>query len=246
MLIVAAMPFYHELDLLELKLNVMSPYVDRFVICEAKLTYSGLPKPLYFADNKERFKQFNIVHCVAQLPALCDSPWRREEAQLAYGGKVALMLKPDILMWTDTDEAVSESAVKEFVASNHQYAALEMEWCEYYFNRVRPEKWPFRCITRGKQAIFRSPMSEPLIRNAGWHFSYCMNREMLLAKTRATSHAVEDGAAMFRRAIEAGEKPDLCRTEAYPIEKLPSWLVKNRERYREFFAEDEKQVLTSH
>jgi beta-1,4-mannosyl-glycoprotein beta-1,4-N-acetylglucosaminyltransferase len=44
-----------ELDLLELRLNILDPVMDKFVIVESTVEFSGKPKPLYFADYKERF-----------------------------------------------------------------------------------------------------------------------------------------------------------------------------------------------
>ena len=50
--------FFNELDLLEIRLNVLNDYVDYFVISEASVTHSGLPKPYYFEENKIRFSKF--------------------------------------------------------------------------------------------------------------------------------------------------------------------------------------------
>jgi hypothetical protein len=61
-----AFTFFNELDLLEIRLNILDPYVDYFVLLEAAKTYSGDPKPLYYAENKERFAKWNkkILHYV--------------------------------------------------------------------------------------------------------------------------------------------------------------------------------------
>ncbi len=58
--------FFNELDLLEIRLNILDKHVDYFVIVEATETFSGLPKPLYFEENKERFRrwQHKIIHYV--------------------------------------------------------------------------------------------------------------------------------------------------------------------------------------
>lgn len=58
--------FYNELDLLELRMNILSDVVDYFVINEATITFTGKKKPLYFAENKERFKKWEdkIIHHV--------------------------------------------------------------------------------------------------------------------------------------------------------------------------------------
>ena len=49
--------FNNELDMLDIRLNVLSPYVDYFVIVEATETFSGVEKPLYFFNNKHLFNK---------------------------------------------------------------------------------------------------------------------------------------------------------------------------------------------
>ncbi len=60
--------FFNELELLEIRLAMLAPYVDTFVIIECAETFSGKPKPLYYQKNKERFKQYEskIRHYVVQ------------------------------------------------------------------------------------------------------------------------------------------------------------------------------------
>jgi beta-1,4-mannosyl-glycoprotein beta-1,4-N-acetylglucosaminyltransferase len=62
--------FYNELDLLELRLEMLDPYVDQFVLVECVETFSGKQKPLYFQDNKERFSKYlhKIHHHVTYDP----------------------------------------------------------------------------------------------------------------------------------------------------------------------------------
>lgn len=50
--------FFNELDLLEIRLNILNDQVDYFVIVECAETFSGQPKPLIFAEHRDRFKQF--------------------------------------------------------------------------------------------------------------------------------------------------------------------------------------------
>lgn len=58
--------FFNELDILKIRLEVMNPIVDKFVISEATETFSGLKKPLYYEENKELFSEFQdkIIHVV--------------------------------------------------------------------------------------------------------------------------------------------------------------------------------------
>jgi hypothetical protein len=63
--------FFNELDLLEIRLNILGPYVDYFVIVEAPVTFSGDKKPLYYQENKERYKQWHhkiIYYVVENIP----------------------------------------------------------------------------------------------------------------------------------------------------------------------------------
>ena len=39
--------FFNELDILLLRMKVMNDVVDKFVISESTVTFSGMPKPLY-------------------------------------------------------------------------------------------------------------------------------------------------------------------------------------------------------
>jgi len=60
--------FFNELDLLEIRLNILSDVVDYFVITESPFTVSGNEKPLYYLENKDRFSKWNdkIVHYVTE------------------------------------------------------------------------------------------------------------------------------------------------------------------------------------
>lgn len=47
-----------ELDLLEIRLHELSGVVDRFFIVESNATFTGLAKETYFANNRDRFAEF--------------------------------------------------------------------------------------------------------------------------------------------------------------------------------------------
>jgi beta-1,4-mannosyl-glycoprotein beta-1,4-N-acetylglucosaminyltransferase len=60
--------FFNELELLELRLNVLNDVVDYFVLTESPFTISGKEKPLYYLENKDKFSKFNdkIIHNVTE------------------------------------------------------------------------------------------------------------------------------------------------------------------------------------
>ena len=62
--------FYNELDLLELRLEMLNDYVDKFVLIECVQTFSRKPKELYFEKNKNRFEKYKdkIIHHITYDP----------------------------------------------------------------------------------------------------------------------------------------------------------------------------------
>tara|TARA_B110000971_G_scaffold160311_1_gene163833 strand:- start:4927 stop:5823 length:897 start_codon:yes stop_codon:yes gene_type:complete len=64
--------FYNELDLLEIRLQLLYPYVDYFIISECNETFSGKRKEFIFQKNKERFKKYQdkiIYQQLDQVPS---------------------------------------------------------------------------------------------------------------------------------------------------------------------------------
>ena len=74
-MIVCAMPFLNELDLIEIKFRELAGVVDLFVIVESPLTFTGLPKPLVFAENKARFAEWSTHHVVVNHTRDYSSAW---------------------------------------------------------------------------------------------------------------------------------------------------------------------------
>lgn len=50
--------FFNELDILDLRLNILNDYVDYFVIVESDVSHSGEKKPFNFEINKSRYDKF--------------------------------------------------------------------------------------------------------------------------------------------------------------------------------------------
>jgi beta-1,4-mannosyl-glycoprotein beta-1,4-N-acetylglucosaminyltransferase len=62
--------FFNELEILDIRLNILNDHVDYFVLVESTLTHSGLPKELLYEKNKHLFKKFEhkIIHYVIDTP----------------------------------------------------------------------------------------------------------------------------------------------------------------------------------
>ncbi len=109
--------FFNELDILKIRLHVLSPVVDRFVISEATETFSGLEKPLYYEENKAMFAEFEdkIIHVVVE-----DTPQGgTHERDTFQKNAVTRGLKDctddDVIIFSDLDEIPNPDKIREIL-----------------------------------------------------------------------------------------------------------------------------------
>jgi len=110
--------FFNELDLLEIRLHELNSVVDKFVLVESPTTYSCKKKPLYFAENRKRFKPFlkKIIHIVAtDMPRIkhargrfSQETYQRNTIQLGWNN----CSLSDIILISDVDEIVKGDVLK--------------------------------------------------------------------------------------------------------------------------------------
>lgn len=107
--------FFNELDLLDIRLNILNDYVDYFVLVEGTKTFTGIDKPLYYSENKDRFEQFNhkIVHIVVD-----DMPDSFGELSLRNGDALDAAIRHDCLTTTNVPRG-QVHWLREFYQKEH-------------------------------------------------------------------------------------------------------------------------------
>lgn len=172
--------FYNELDVLELRLELLAPRVERFVLVESELTHSGHPKPLYFENNKQRFTKWldKITHVVikADETPTDEDPWVREKFQR----ECILRGLEDVpneatVMISDVDEIPDMTIFQR----THPVNSVHMWMFEYSFDYLfTGEPWFGTVVTncelvkRMGPNYFRSNRWKfPPVAHAGWHLS---------------------------------------------------------------------------
>lgn len=243
-MIVTAQPFFNELDLLEIKCRELEGVVDAHIIVESRLTFTGIPKPLHFADNKDRFRGLPIVHVVVDLPPVMPSAWHREHIVHKEILAAVRAFDPQIVIWGDVDEVPRRDVVERFLASGLRTVTLDLDRILFYFDRYDPSDRPTASrmgyFERGRDHQPWRGEKYPEIPTAGWHFQYFPfgRKEHLIDKLLATSHAIEDDDVSIwstRRQVREGKLPGLERTVPYPLESLPPFIVQNRDRWPHSF-----------
>ncbi len=241
---ILASPFFNELDLLEIKCRELAGVVDLFVVVEAPVTYTNIPKPLHFAENNRRFAEFPIYPVTINEFPPTNNPWDREWFTQKTILETMRKLNPKISIWCDMDEIPRADTVERFKAMKVPTAHVDMECFVHYFDRMDPScrattakinYWNPACDWQP----WRGETHHPVIQNAGWHFQYLMfgGKRHLLDKLAATCHAIEEVNEGMRHRVEKDVFTDLARTVAYPLDRLPKCVVDQRERFAAQFMQ---------
>jgi beta-1,4-mannosyl-glycoprotein beta-1,4-N-acetylglucosaminyltransferase len=226
--------FYNEIEMLKYRLNLLYNVVDYFVIVEARQTFVGTSKTLYFDENKHLFEQFSdkIIHIVVDLPFTKDTinvlkgdQWTNEKYQrncIAEGLKQIdhELSLDDVIIIADLDEIPDPSTLKKIKSGqihvNDGIGRLEQDFYYYNLNSKRNEKW-YHCkiLTVKKYKELRLTCEEirfqncATIVNGGWHLSYFGNTSFIKNKLENFAHQ-EYNSVKYTDTNEIQKKIDTC------------------------------------
>lgn len=235
--------FFNELDLLELRLNILDPFVDKFILTESPQTFSGKPKPLYYQENQERFKPWakKIIHNVVSEYET-DNPFRRAYVQKEDARKY--LKDKDTVYFGDLDEIWQPST---------EYGKLrQYNYC-YFLNQRSSEDWYGTVVGRWKDMKEHGlnwhrkfDTREPEFR--GWHFTNMGGPEQVLKKMESYDHVndaepckpyikerIRDGIDYLGRAADYQGKPF---TFWYDESDWPKYLKDHRGDYGHLLRRD--------
>lgn len=139
--------FFNELDLLEIRLNVLKDVVDKFVLVEADRTFTNRPKRLFFEENKSRFAEFSdrIIHVKVTDHPPFKTAWHYESHQRNAIARGLIGAMPnDVVLVSDVDEIPNPEAVRRY-AGTHGMVTFQQAYYAYYLNfrNVRRRRWRF-------------------------------------------------------------------------------------------------------
>lgn len=231
-MIIDCFTFYNELDVLDIRLAELYPVVDSFVLVEATHTHKGEEKPLYYAQNRQRFAPYNdkIRHIVVgDLPGGPSQAaiWRREIGQRQAIAR-ALVGEPDdaLVLISDLDEIPRRECVAHLRGRVPDDMVITFDQTLYYYNvntQCTSLRWNgtrathlsnVRALTPDgvrwetlKQRSNEYPR-HARFPNSGWHLSYFGDVAHIQKKMRAFLHQelVSDEAfdadTIARRMVE--------------------------------------------
>jgi len=214
--------YYDEDMLLELRLDVLSDHVDRFVVVESTHTFTGKKKTLNFDINRFEKWANKIIYVVFDEPPHHDA-WeneRRTRNHLMAG--LTQAQDDDIIIISDVDEIINPAALQRF-NKRALCNVLHLNFYNYQFNLqvFNADGSPRKCTLpkmttlktlrhffNGKPEDFRNVKRSPIrqrwfkwnylkyrthiITDAGWHFSWLMRPERIAEKMSSISHTEYD------------------------------------------------------
>jgi beta-1,4-mannosyl-glycoprotein beta-1,4-N-acetylglucosaminyltransferase len=193
-----------ELDLLEIRLNELDSVVDNFFIIESNTTFTGLPKPTYFADNKDRFAKFahKIVYTFIPGYPLTDgqTAWAVEASTRdAMTSSLKSHIREHssdtttLILMSDIDEIPASHTISllkacDFGKSVHLQLRNYLYSFEWY---IGPSSWRASVHSFNGETYYRhSKSSEYALADSGWHCSFCFRTiPEYVAKMRGYSHS---------------------------------------------------------
>jgi len=186
-------------EIMKLRLEYLSPYVDIFYIVEQRYTHQGQRKETLFVDScKDWFKSYKVCILVDESEPSTD-PWVKENRHRNYVIPWLMAEQgPWICTVCDCDEIPDTTAVEKekqniYQACNTSPVYLYQEMFYYNFQwRMGQWKHPFiindsQLQKTTLQKLRNGHKDGPLLR-CGWHFSYFMSAEEIQRKIQSFAH----------------------------------------------------------
>ena len=215
MKIIDCFMYFDEDLILEIRLNTLNNFVDKFILCEATKDHAGNERALRF--NKDHFPNFKdkieyiVVNDMPSKVKSLKKNWHeshvRDQFQRnALQRGIAKYEPDDLVMISDIDEIPDPQKIKEFDTKN-KYACFLQKNFQSKINllNVTDEHWVgtkicqkkylkspqwLRNIKIKKQPFWKifSDKQPQLIKNGGWHFSFLKSPESIKRKINSFAH----------------------------------------------------------
>ncbi len=245
---------FNELDMLELRMNILALVVDYFVVVEAGMTHSGQPKPQTVGNalvSDRRFAPFADQIIYSYRPDLPGAnAWERERANRAMISDVLRFnaAPEDWVIVGDADEIANPDAVKVLKERRvDRPVKFELDFYYYDFNHHVKAGWAVGACHWGQEqdanrirtCQFDAPSGINTCLEGGWHFSYFGDAQAIMRKVQAFMHhdwvdAFHLTPERVQAALDAGTDlwgRDLTIERVPLSDSLPRYVLGNRAKY---------------
>jgi len=250
-------PFFNELDLLEIRMHELDAVVDYFVIAESEKTHQGNAKPLYFKENRERFKEFDHKIIFESVKVKGDNTWEREHSQRNLISSLIkdIAKSDDIVILSDADEIPRAEKIREAIKNHDLKDPVTFDpWLFYYYlngliakdYECGPVMGYFGQIVDQYEGFhnfkwLNGQRKFKAISNGAWHFSWIGGAEKIKEKIKSCAHVELNNSSLLsvgkiEEIVEGGihiTERSVDRIVKYVRidEMFPEYLFKNQELF---------------
>ncbi|KAL2903371.1 Beta-1 4-mannosyl-glycoprotein 4-beta-N-acetylglucosaminyltransferase [Bienertia sinuspersici] len=196
-----AVLFSNEVDILSIRWQELYPYITQFVLLESNSTFTGLPKPLEFAANRDQFKFVEPRLTYGTIGGRFikgENPFVEEAYQrvaLDQLLRIAGISDDDLLIMSDVDEIPSRHTINLLRWCDNIPDVLHLQLKNYLYSfefMVDNNSWraSIHKYQTGKTRYAHYRQTDVQLADAGWHCSFCFRRiSEFIFKMKAYSHS---------------------------------------------------------
>ncbi len=234
MAIIDCFQYFNEEHIVDLRLNILNEFVQKFVIVESTVNHQGKPKQLNF--NIEYYKKFkNKINyiIVDDTPEEFLKPHKGGESLVEQHQRNSIMKglenadDNDLIILSDVDEIPNLKKLSQY--KRDQYAVFSQKMFMYKLNylNLKENNWHGSKICLKKN--FKSPQwlrdlkfkkypfwrfdkmrNMQIIKDGGWHFAYLQTPENISKKIKSFAHGEFNKENLtsedaIRKKIEKGQ-----------------------------------------
>ena len=240
-----------ELDMLEIRLNILDPHVDFFVIGQSTQTFSGKDKVLYFNKYEKRWDKWREKIIDVIMPRVeTDDVFERTAIQKDSLRTALKDCKPDdIIYYSDVDEIWKQpTAFGVPIFSEKVIKLSQTNYC-YYLNQRSSEEWQGTNTCFYKDLVNLNDLRanhDNVLLDGGWHFTNMGGIEKVRNKIASYDHQEMINDEVRERLEERMENGEdyLGRSRDWqgkPFEywidesQLPSYIIDNKTKWKHLF-----------
>jgi hypothetical protein len=240
--------FYNELEVLEIRLNELDKYVDKFVLVESRKTFTMKSKPLHYELNKHLFEKFNhkIIHKVIDFNS--GGAWGNEFNQRNSIKEALSGCAPeDIILLSDVDEIPNLRNFDFKLIEDGETVGFNMQYYYYFLNcKMSLQQYIIKGMTYGKlgdrdMQTMRGLEPTHYHSDLGWHFSYMGDAEKIKLKLNSFAHQdmnlpqynnTEKLTERIRQGKDLFDRSYGFELVDASIETHPEYLVNNKDKFK--------------
>ena len=253
--------YHNENLILDLRLNLLNKYVDKFIIVEAKQSHTGEQKKNYnfninnFSEFKTKIEYLKLDDFPKGL-----SDWGRENFHRnAILEALHNVNNDDYIIISDVDEIPNLEKLDKILAEKRKYTAFKQKMIYYKLNLLNDTDSDWFGSKMCKFKYLKNPqwlrnqrvknypfyrfnkIKWNIVEEGGWHFSYIMSPEAISDKIKSFAHSELNKPEFtnieeIKKRIES--KKDLFnRDHKFKVlldKDLPNYILENKDLYLKF------------